>query len=88
VSGVDVSAGASADAPLASANKPAAPNTGMALRLLFRVDVCFARDIGETSCLPTFVAPTTIATPVLSSTPGILRGIARIANMQAWWNIY
>jgi hypothetical protein len=49
VSGVDVTAGASADAPLASANKPAAPNTGMALRLRFRVDVCFARDIGETS---------------------------------------
>jgi hypothetical protein len=49
VSGVDVSAGASADALLASANKPAAPNTGMALRLRFRVDACFARDIGETS---------------------------------------
>jgi hypothetical protein len=39
----------SAEAPLASANKPAAPNTGMALPLRFRVDTRFVRDIGKTS---------------------------------------
>jgi hypothetical protein len=44
---VDVSIGASADAPLASANKPAAPNTGMTLALRFRIETRFARDIGE-----------------------------------------
>jgi hypothetical protein len=45
--GVGMSTGALADAPLASANKPAAPNTGIALRLrLFRIDTRFACDIG------------------------------------------
>jgi hypothetical protein len=43
VFGVGLSSGASADAPLASANKPAAPNTGIVRP--FR----FARDIGKTS---------------------------------------
>jgi hypothetical protein len=56
VFGVDVSTGASADAPLASAKKPAAPNTGMAFPLRFRVDTRFACDIGKASWLPSFVA--------------------------------
>jgi hypothetical protein len=47
--GVDVSRGASADAPLASANKPAAPKTGIALPVRFRIDTRFARDIGKIS---------------------------------------
>jgi hypothetical protein len=46
---VDVSEGASADAPLASANKPAAPNMGMALPLRFRIGTRFACDIGKPS---------------------------------------
>jgi hypothetical protein len=47
--GIDVSAGASADAPLASANKPAAPNTGMAVPLRFRIGIRFACDIDKSS---------------------------------------
>jgi len=41
--------GGSADAPVASANKPAAPNTGMVLPTRFRIAVRFIRDIGKTS---------------------------------------
>ena len=44
---VDVSTGVSADAPLASANKPAAPNAGMALPLRFHVDTRFACDMAR-----------------------------------------
>jgi hypothetical protein len=47
VFGVDVSTGASADAPLASANKPAAPKMGMVLRLRFRMGTRFACAIGN-----------------------------------------
>ena len=54
--GVDVPTGASADAPLASAKKPAAPNAGMAFPPRFRVDTRFACDIGKASWLPSFVA--------------------------------
>jgi hypothetical protein len=50
--GVDLSTGSSADAPLASANKPAAPNTGIVLPLRLRIDTRFAFDIGKTSSLP------------------------------------
>jgi hypothetical protein len=46
---VGASDGAPADAPLASANKPAAPNTGMALPLRFCVDNRLPCDIGKTS---------------------------------------
>jgi hypothetical protein len=56
VFGVDVFTGASADAPFASAKKPAAPNTGMAFPLRLRVDTRFACDIGKASWLPRFVA--------------------------------
>ena len=49
-----------ADPLLASANRPAAPSTGAAFLVRFRLDSRFTCDIGKTSRSPNYAAPETI----------------------------